>query len=63
MDVRECSQARTELQAWYLGSLGPKLARAADAGIVRSAVADSLDRELRTFLDLPLESDSYEEAA
>ena len=63
MDMRDCEQARAELQAWYLGSLGPKLARAADAGIVRPAVADSLDRQLRTFLDLPADDRVYEEAA
>ncbi|HSP72978.1 MAG TPA: hypothetical protein VLN26_11450 [Gaiellaceae bacterium] len=44
---------RAELQAWYLGSLRPKLARAASVGTVAPAAADALDRQLRDFLDLP----------
>ncbi|HZT15598.1 MAG TPA: hypothetical protein VFA19_06580 [Gaiellaceae bacterium] len=45
--------ARAELQAWYLTSLRPKLARAATADVVEAAAADELDRQLRVFLDLP----------
>jgi len=45
--------ARAELQAWYLTSLRPKLARAATSDAVPSAAAEALDRQLRAFLDLP----------
>jgi hypothetical protein len=45
--------ARAELQAWYLTSLRPKLARAATSDVVPPAAVDELDRQLRTSLDLP----------
>ena len=45
--------ARSELQAWYVTSLRPKLARAATADIVSPAAAEELDRELCEFLELP----------
>jgi hypothetical protein len=44
---------RAELQAWYLDSLRPKLARAAGGGAVAPAAAEALDRQLREFLGLP----------
>jgi hypothetical protein len=44
---------RAELQAWYLGSLQPKLAAAASAGTVAPVPAVTLDRLLRALLDLP----------
>ncbi|HEY6029802.1 MAG TPA: hypothetical protein VIU44_04530 [Gaiellaceae bacterium] len=43
---------RAELQAWYLGSLQPKLARAAGGGAVAPAAAEALDRQLREFLGI-----------
>ena len=46
-------EGRAELQSWYLTSLLPKLARAAADDVVQPAAADELDRQLRTFLDLP----------
>jgi len=45
--------ARAELQAWYVTSLRPKLARAATADVVEAAAAEELDRQLCAFLDLP----------
>lgn len=47
------SRARAELQAWYLTSLRPKLARAATSDTVPPAAAEALDRQLCAFLDLP----------
>ena len=44
---------RAELQAWYLGSLRPKLRNAARAGTVEPAAVATLDRLVRDFLDLP----------
>ena len=41
-----------ELQAWYLGSLRPKLAGAARAGTIAPTAAAVLDRQLRDLLDL-----------
>ncbi len=52
----ERRSARAELQAWYLVSLRPKLVRAASTGIVPSAAAEALARELRDLLDLPAEA-------
>ncbi len=52
----ERRSARAELQAWYLVSLRPKLVRAAGTGIVPSAAAEALARELRDLLDLPAEA-------
>lgn len=43
---------RLELQLWYLESLQPKLARAADKGVIAPAAAADLDRQLTDFLDL-----------
>ena len=53
--VREVEQrgGLAELQAWYLGSLRPKLAGAARAGRVAPTAAAALDRDLRVLLDLP----------
>jgi hypothetical protein len=50
-----------ELQAWYVDSFRPKLARAATSGAVEAAAADVLDRRLRELLDL--HDDLGEEAA
>jgi hypothetical protein len=44
--------ARTELQAWYLEGLLPKLTRAARTGGVDPRAVDALDGEMRAFLDL-----------
>ena len=44
---------RAQLQAWYLGSLRPKLADAANAGTVTPAAVATLDGLLRDLLDLP----------
>jgi hypothetical protein len=45
--------ARTELRAWYLKSLQPKLAQATAAGVARPGPVGELDRQLRAFLELP----------
>jgi hypothetical protein len=42
----------TELRSWYLGSLRPKLARAADGGTVAPGAVAALDRQVRELLDL-----------
>lgn len=63
MKVEEVAGKRTELQAWYAGSLYPKLARAARTGAVAPAAADALDRLLRDFLDLPHEHEREREQA
>ena len=55
------SRARPDLQAWYLTSLQPKVERAAREGVVETAAADALDRQLRDFLELP--ADASTEAA
>jgi hypothetical protein len=47
------AEAHAELRAWYLGSLRPKLLRASGSGIVTSAAAAELDRQLRDVLGLP----------
>lgn len=49
------SDARAELQAWYLESLQPKLARAAAAGVAPSAAVLALDEQVRAFIGLPLD--------
>jgi hypothetical protein len=49
------SDARVELQAWYLGGLLPKLARAARTGVADPGAVEALDAEMRAFLDLPEE--------
>ena len=41
-----------ELQAWYLDHLRPKLARAAQAGVVTRPDALAFDREVRGLLAL-----------
>ena len=52
--------ARSELQAWYLQGLLPRLARAAGSGAVDPRAVDALDGEMRAFLGL---SRAREEAA
>jgi hypothetical protein len=52
--------ARAELQAWYLGGLLPKLARAARTGAADPGAVAALDADVRALLDLSHES---EEAA
>jgi hypothetical protein len=54
-------EPRAELQAWYLASLYPKLARAVGGGTVTPAAARELDRQLRDLLDL--RGDASREAA
>jgi hypothetical protein len=44
--------ARAELQAWYLGGLLPKLARAASSGVIDPREVEGLDAEIRGLLDL-----------
>jgi hypothetical protein len=41
-----------DLQAWYLGSLRPKLAQAASRGAIEPAAAADLERQLGAMLDL-----------
>jgi len=45
--------SRTELQAWYLTSLAPKLSRATTRRVVTTAAVDALDGQIRELLDLP----------
>ena len=52
MPDERTSDARTELQSWYLQSLQPKLARAASTGAVDPQAVAALDAEVRSFLDL-----------
>jgi hypothetical protein len=52
---RKTLQARSELQAWYLRGLLPKLAEAARTGTVSPGAIDALDAELRALLGLPRE--------
>ena len=49
---------RGELQAWYLSSLYPKLARAVGGGAVTPAAARELDRQVPDLLDLRGEASS-----
>ena len=44
--------ARTELQAWYLHGLLPKLAGAAKTGRVELGAVEALDADVRELLDL-----------
>ena len=44
---------RSELQAWYLDSLLPRLVDAAATGAVAPAAVDALDGQLRELLALP----------
>jgi len=44
--------ARTDLQAWYLHGLLPKLARAAKTGAVDVQAVEALDADVRSLLDL-----------
>lgn len=46
---------RSELQAWYVAGLHPKLAAAVRAGAVSATAAESLDRLVRELLELPEE--------
>ena len=41
-----------ELQAWYLGSLRPKLGYAAATGVVNPSAAVALDTQIRDLLKL-----------
>ena len=59
-DAQTTSEARAELQSWYLQGLQPKLARAAGKGTVDPRAVAALDAEVRQFLDL---SQAQEEAA
>ncbi len=45
--------ASSELRAWYLQGLAPKLAAAVRAGKAEAAAVAELDRQLRALLDLP----------
>ena len=63
MDAKtENRNALAELQAWYLRSLAPKIAAAADAGTAEPEALAALDREVRQFLSLPAD-DLAQEAA
>ena len=53
MTKRRPLDERAELQAWYLGSLRPKLREAARTGTVEPAAVATLDRLVRDFLELP----------
>jgi hypothetical protein len=48
----DTSTARAELQSWYLHGLLPKLARAAQTGVVDPRAVAALDAEVRKLLDL-----------
>jgi hypothetical protein len=52
MPDERTSDARAELQAWYLHGPQPKLARAASTGAVDPQAVAALDAEVRRFLDL-----------
>jgi hypothetical protein len=43
--------ARAELQAWYLHSLLPKLARAGRTGVVDERAIEALDAAVRALID------------
>jgi hypothetical protein len=60
MNDASSTNARTELQSWYLRSLLPKLERAAGAGAVDPGAIAALDADLRALLEL---SQGREEAA
>jgi len=50
--TEENGRSLAELRSWYLGSLRPKLARAADGGTVEPSAVAALDRQVRELLDL-----------
>jgi hypothetical protein len=52
MATKSTRDARAELQAWYLRSLLPKLARTAKKGAVDPRAVEALDAEVRALLDL-----------
>jgi hypothetical protein len=52
MSNESTTDARTELQSWYLHGLQPKLARAANTGAVDPMAVAALDAEVRRLLDL-----------
>lgn len=52
LDESALSRERVEVEAWYFGSLRPKVIRAAGSGVVERAAANELDRQLRELLDL-----------
>jgi uncharacterized membrane protein len=60
MENERSSNARAELQTWYLHDLLPRLARAARTGTVAPQELDALDAGMRRLLDLTRER---EEAA
>jgi AhpD family alkylhydroperoxidase len=53
LDESALSRERVDLEAWYFDSLRPKVVRAAGSGVVESAAANELDRQLRELLELP----------
>jgi hypothetical protein len=48
----QSTNARAELQSWYLNGLQPKLARAASTRAVDPRAVAAFDAEVRRFLDL-----------
>ncbi len=52
MPNESTTDARAELQSWYLRGLQPKLARAARTGAADPRAAAALDAAVRSFLDL-----------
>jgi hypothetical protein len=51
---KSTTNARAELQAWYLQGLLPQLSRAAGSGVVEPRAVDALDAQMRSFLQLPV---------
>jgi len=56
--VRRGEAARSELRAWYLGGLRPKLARAVRDGAVDAQAAAAFHADLRRLLELGREHDA-----
>jgi len=52
MENKSPHEARTELQAWYLRGLLPKLGRAVKRGAVDPREIEALDARVRSLLDL-----------
>jgi hypothetical protein len=56
--VRAGDEARSELRAWYLRGLRPKLARAVREGAVDPQAAAAFHAELRELLELRREHEA-----
>jgi hypothetical protein len=60
--IESTQDSRTELRAWYLTRLRPKLSQAVAAGSVASAAALELDRQVFELLDIA-DDEAQEQAA